>query len=137
MSVRVGTFEFDLMTGGPFVVPKWRTRAFVQPGTQHAGAHMQPPAGELFTRQFTRHDGSEYFQVNQDRQLAQIGFARAVYHVGVDYAFTHRILFFVADVRVITAEIIPHASGSRFGSAYNHSPASRVITEWDMIAVPR
>lgn len=136
MSARIGTFEFDVMTGGPFVLPKWRATPFVTPGTQDAGVHMQPPAGELFTRQFTRHDPSSYYQANQDVQLARIGFALSAYHAGIDYYTTYRVLFFVVDVRVVTAEIIPHASGSRFGTSYSHSPASRVVTEWDMIAVP-
>ncbi|TWU15950.1 hypothetical protein [Allorhodopirellula heiligendammensis] len=136
MSALIGNIVFDLVDR-PFELPKWSTAVFVQPGTQFTGVQMLPPTGRPFTRILTLIDAAFVLQANQDIQTSKVGFALPVTAFGVNYSLTYRRLFFVANVEILQAEILPHASGQKFGVPYIHTPASRVTSAWTFITVPR
>ncbi|EMI20532.1 hypothetical protein RMSM_02564 [Rhodopirellula maiorica SM1] len=134
--INIGGFLFDLYEG-TVEVPKWSGVPYVQPGVPNVGIHMQPPAGTPFGLLTTRFDAAEYFEANQRRQRDKIGLHAYIIADGINYEIApYRLRFFVLDVRIVSAEIIPMAAGSRNGSTYEHSPASKVVSEWILVAVP-
>ncbi|WP_345687633.1 hypothetical protein [Novipirellula caenicola] len=134
--LNIGGILFDHYEG-TVEVPKWSGVPYVQPGVPNVGIQMHPPSGMPFGLLATRFDAVDYFEINQRRQRDKIGLHAYIIADGINYEFTpYRLRFFVLDVRIVSAEIIPMAAGSRNGVNYEHSPASKIVSEWILVAVP-
>ncbi|MEM8910818.1 MAG: hypothetical protein AAGC97_03545 [Planctomycetota bacterium] len=133
--IRIGTFEFDRFTGN-IVLPSVSATPFVQAGTAHVGVQIQPIAGRPFTLRVWRVDASNYLLANLNVQKARIGNDDTLFAFSTNITTTFGYRFFVNDVREVESDIIPFASGSRFGVPYSHTPASFLVTDWELIAVP-
>lgn len=134
--IQIGALVFDLYAG-VIDVPKLIGRPFIVPGSPHIGIHLQPATAEPFTLRLTRHDSTANLDSNTRTQRSQVGQTLAIVADGITYASApYALNFSVLDVRVISAETIPYAAGVRIGGTYQYSPASSLVTDWTMAAVP-
>lgn len=136
MSLVVNTTIFDHRVGDP-PIPTLASRVFTSPLTAHVGAQVLPKASEAGTVRLTRYDPANLMYFNRDAALNMIG---SVVFINVDgvamHQWPYQVRYFVADVKLISMEVVVSHYGYRNGTLHHWRPASKVVTEWTLYAIP-
>lgn len=136
MSTEINGVPFDHRKGD-FPLPVRSSRVFTSPTTAHVGAQVLPKASTRGIVRLSRYDDPTYMLANRDIQLNSIGQVIFVTQDGVQlHQNPYRVRYYVEDVRLVVADIIPGWFGYRDGVLHNHAPASRVICDWYVYAIP-
>lgn len=136
MSILINGIALDHYEGN-LPLPEITTDVYTSPLTPHVGAQNMPPVSQAAQLTLKRFDTQAAHHYNRDLQLSTKGQIVLINLDGVQYdQLPYQVKFYVADVEVITHDIIPAWSGYRLGSAINLSPASRLITRWTIHSIP-
>lgn len=137
MSLSINGFVFDAHEGS-VIIPTWSTRVFVRPGTPHVGVHLQPPTGDVFSLTCTRFDTEANLRTVIDTQLDRIGRTNPIIAMGTDYSLPpYTLTFYAVSVEIISEEILAYAAGHRSGANVEYDPACKVVSRWQLVAVPQ
>lgn len=136
MSAIINNREFDHLSG-ELKLPRRTTRVYTSPANANVGAQILPPQSVKSTIRLTRYDTIANGPENRDIQLATIGQAVAIAYAGINYLhLPYRLVWFVADVRDIEWRRVPSALTTRNGVQTLYRPASKLVMEWDLYAIP-
>lgn len=136
MPLTINSITYDKYEG-IIELPKLTATARVRQGVEWTGATIRPARPKPFTLRTTFHDAASNLELNQQIQRETIGQTVQLAADGTNYFIApYRLQFLVLDVTTIEADLIPHAAGSRNGLPYNWTPASRVIVDWNLLAIP-
>ncbi|MDM4015861.1 hypothetical protein [Roseiconus lacunae] len=135
--IRLTDLIFDHREG-EIHLPTVSTQVFRSSANPYVGAQVLPPASRPTVLTLKRYDFPNALAVNRNAALSQVGKVHnLIDDFGINYSLLpYRLHWFVSDVRLVHADLIPAASFYRFGVLFNHSPASRVITRWTLHAIP-
>lgn len=133
----VNGYQFDRREG-TLHLPTRSTVVYSSPASPYVGAQILPPSSPSSKIQLKKYAAQNALAVNRNIQLATIGqIVSLIDEHGINYAqLPYRLLWFVADVRVMTADIIAAASGYLGSTSYHYTPASRLVTEWTLYPLP-
>ena len=135
MSLLIDAIVIDNFEG-VIELPKLRAATFAPTRTAGVGVQLMPAVGPQFTITTRIYGAAATRRILKDGLDAKKGAVVTLIEDGLNYSITPYFLrFLVEDVRHVEAKVVARACGFT-GSAFNFSPAVRLVTEWTMRAVP-
>lgn len=123
---------------GELNLPTRSANVYASPANPYIGAQILPPQSTPSKLTLSRYDVRLNLAVNRNLQLATIGQIVSITDEhGIRYHHVpYRLNWFVADVRVVTEDIIASFDGYEGSVRVEYKPASRLITEWTIYPIP-
>lgn len=137
MSFTINGYQFNHREG-QLHLPKRATEVFASPANPYIGVQVLPPMSPPSKLTLKKYAVRGALAVNRNVQLESVGqIVTIIDEHGINYTHhPYRLLWLVADVTLVTADIIPAAHGYLGNVAFDYAPASRVVTEWTLYPLP-
>lgn len=129
-------FDFDGQSGVIRTL-ETDTRVYTTPTSPYVGVQILPPRGPAFVLQLTRYCAARDLETVTRFLVGHKGRLVTIVDQTHQYIFLPwRLRFLVADVAIVSADIVPHVMTNRGSVRVSHSPGGVITSTWTLHAIP-